>query len=56
MFFNSISLSITINSFEFEVSIDLSMILQVLGGILMRINYCQVKAHVRDDSTNRIYL
>lgn len=52
MFFSSISLNIT--SFEFEISVELAMILQLLGGISMKINYGSVKALIRDDITNRI--
>lgn len=54
MLFSSISLIIT--SFEFEISLNLFMVLQILGGMLMKINCGLVKAHLRDDSTNRINL
>ncbi len=51
MLFGSISLGVA--PLNFEVSVNLFMVLQLLGGMLMNINYGQVKARVRDDDSGR---
>lgn len=48
-----VSISFGVAPLNFEVSVNLFMVLQLIGGMLMNINYGQVKARLRDDDTGR---